>query len=81
MENTSNQQQIITIADLDLIKQIIDLASARGAFKGPELAQIGEVYNKLTSFLDLALAQAQQDSGQETQDQETPAGENSTQGE
>jgi hypothetical protein len=59
MEN--NNQQIVTIADLDLIKQIIDLASSRGAFQGPELSQIGEVYNKLTAFLNLAAAQSQQD--------------------
>jgi hypothetical protein len=58
MEN--NNQQIVTIADLDLIKQIIDLASSRGAFQGPELSQIGEVYNKLTAFLNLAAAQSQQ---------------------
>jgi cyclophilin family peptidyl-prolyl cis-trans isomerase len=81
MENTNNSQQIITIADLDVIKQIIDLASTRGAFKGPELAQIGEVYNKLTTFLDLAAAQAQQEQSPDTQDQQTPADNNSTQGE
>jgi hypothetical protein len=78
MENTNNPQQIITIADLDLIKQIIDLASARGAFKGPELAQIGEVYNKLVVFLDLAMAEAQQN---QAPDQSVPPNSNSTQGE
>lgn len=78
MENTNNTQQIITIADLDLIKQIIDLAATRGTFKGPELAQVGEVYNKLVTFLDLATAQAQQE---QASDQSMPADNNSTQGE
>jgi hypothetical protein len=68
MEN--NNQQIVTIADLDLIKQIIDLASSRGAFQGPELSQIGEVYNKLTTFLNLAAAQSQQEQAEQEATQE-----------
>jgi len=49
----------VTLADLDLIRQIIDLAASRGAFKGPELSDIGRVYNKLSAFLDMATAQVQ----------------------
>lgn len=48
----------ITIADLNLIKEIIDLASTRGAFRAAEMKEIGDVYNKLTNFLDAVLAQA-----------------------
>jgi hypothetical protein len=64
MENpvlqTQNDQPLnITLADLDLIRQIIDLASSRGTFKGPELSDIGGIYNKLTAFLNLAAAQLQ----------------------
>ena len=62
MENTNNQDQIITIADLDMLKQIIDVSCARGVFKGEELSQVGAVYNKLSNFLNLAIAQAQQES-------------------
>lgn len=49
----------ITIADLNLIKNIIDLASTRGAFRGAELKQVGEVYEKLSAFLEAVVAQAQ----------------------
>jgi hypothetical protein len=31
----------ITVADLDLLKNIIDLACTRGAFRGAEMKQIG----------------------------------------
>jgi hypothetical protein len=55
MENNSPQ---ITITDLDALKNIIDLASSRGAFRGAELAQVGTVYDKLTQFLDSVIAQA-----------------------
>ena len=48
----------ITIADLNLLKDIVDLASTRGAFRAAEMKEMGEVYNKLTSFLDAVVAQA-----------------------
>jgi hypothetical protein len=55
----------ITIADLDMIKNVIDLASTRGAFRAAEMKQVGEVYDKLTAFLAAVVAQAQ---AQETQE-------------
>jgi hypothetical protein len=69
MDNTQ-----ITIADLNTLKNIIDLASTRGAFRAAEMKEIGEVYNKLSSFLEAVVAQAKE---QETNNAE--AGE--TQGE
>ena len=54
MDNTQ-----ITIADLDTIKNIIDLASSRGAFRAGELSQVGAVYDKLSTFLEAVIAQAQ----------------------
>jgi hypothetical protein len=53
MDNTQ-----ITIADLDTIKNIIDLASTRGAFRGAELTQVGVVYDKLSAFLEAVIEQA-----------------------
>lgn len=52
-----NQQ--ITVQDLDALRNIIDLASTRGAFRANELADIGLVYNKLSQFLEAVVAQAQ----------------------
>ena len=72
MDNTQ-----ITIADLDMIKNIIDLASTRGAFRAGEMKQVGEVYDKLTAFLAAVVAQAQ---AQEPQDQE-PADTSESKGE
>ena len=67
----------ITIADLDMIKNVIDLASTRGAFRAAEMKQVGEVYDKLTAFLAAVVAQAQ---AQEPQDQE-PADTSESKGE
>lgn len=58
MENTTETTQI-TVVDLDLLKNIIDLACARGAFRGAEVKQVGEVYEKLDSFLKAIISQAQ----------------------
>lgn len=41
----------LTIADLQMISQIVDLASRRGAFQAGELSSVGTVYNKLAAFL------------------------------
>ena len=54
MENNTQ----ITITDLDTIKNIINLAASRGAFRGEELSQVGTVYDKLTVFLEAVIEQA-----------------------
>lgn len=53
------ENQTITVTDLNLLKNIIDLASSRGAFRAAELKEVGEVYNKLAVFLEAVVAQAQ----------------------
>jgi D-alanyl-D-alanine carboxypeptidase len=47
----------LTVQDLTAIKQIIDVASSRGAFKANEMAVVGTTYNKLESFLGAVQAQ------------------------
>lgn len=41
----------LTVSDLQLLAQIVDLASRRGAFQAGELSQVGSAYNKLYGFL------------------------------
>lgn len=41
----------LTLQDLVLVAQIIQLTTQRGAFKAEELADIGGLYNKLITFL------------------------------
>jgi hypothetical protein len=50
----------ITIADLDTIKNVIDLACTRGAFRGAEISQVGAVFDKLSVFLAAVIEQANQ---------------------
>jgi hypothetical protein len=41
----------LTIADLASIHSMLDAACSRGAFKAAEMTQVGQVYDKLTAFL------------------------------
>ena len=61
------ENQTITVTDLDLLRNLIDLACTRGAFRAGEAKQVGEIYEKLTRFLEAVVAQAQ------AQEAETPA--------
>jgi hypothetical protein len=56
-EQQAASSQAITIQDLNLLANIVDLASKRGAFQGSELSQVGAVYDKLSSFLNFVEAQ------------------------
>lgn len=42
----------IGLNDLQLLANIVDLASQRGAFRGNELTQVGAVFDKLAAFLN-----------------------------
>jgi hypothetical protein len=64
----------ITVTDLNLLKNIIDLAATRGAFQASEMKEVGEVYNKLAAFLEAVIAQAQENQSQ-------PAGDSESKGE
>ena len=51
LEGDSDAPESIGLADLQLLAQIVDLASQRGAFRGNELTQVGTVFDKLTILL------------------------------
>lgn len=47
----------LTVQDLSALKQIIDVASQRGAFKPNEMVTVGQTYAKLETFLQAIAAQ------------------------
>ena len=49
----------LSITDLAVLKNIIDLACTRGAFRAQEMKAVGEVYDKLSTFLDTVIKQAE----------------------
>jgi translation initiation factor IF-2 len=54
------QNAELTVQDLASIKQIIDVASQRGAFKPDEMVVVGTTYSKLSAFLSVVQAQQAQ---------------------
>ena len=48
---TSNQEPKLTINDLNLMANIINVCSKRGAFNANELKVTGELFEKLSLFL------------------------------
>ena len=56
----------ISLNDLQVLSNIVDLATQRGAFRGNELTQVGQVFDKLSTFLaQVAAAQAEQTDAEE----------------
>ena len=51
-QQTPTEQQGITLNDIANVVRIIDVASQRGAFRGPELSQVGTVHDRLMKFLE-----------------------------
>ena len=50
-EQTQTQAPSLTLQDLVLVAQIIQIGSQRGTFRAEELADVGTLYTKLIAFL------------------------------
>lgn len=42
----------LTKDEMRLLLQVIDLSSARGIFRGSEMAAVGHVYQKITAIVE-----------------------------
>lgn len=49
----------LSVTDLAIIKNVIDLACTRGAFRANEMREVGSVYDRLSAFLEELVAQAE----------------------
>lgn len=54
---SSSVPESISLQDLQVLLQIVDLASSRGAFRGAELTQVGAIFDKLNTFLSFIAEQ------------------------
>jgi len=61
----ADQPQSLSITDLALIKNVIDVACSRGAFQAQEMKTVGEVYERLTGFLTQVVQQAEAEQAQQ----------------
>ena len=65
----------ITITDLVAIRNVLNMAAERGAFKAEEMLEVGTVYSKLNSFLQAVIAQANAQDQTQQADATPPEGE------
>jgi cell division protein FtsL len=61
---TENNSAELTVTDLAAIKQIIDVASQRGAFRPNEMTTVGQIYTKLETFLNAVASQQNETQGE-----------------
>jgi hypothetical protein len=50
-ESQAAQAPTLTLQDLTLTANIIDLSVQRGAFKGAEVEQVGQMFNRLVAII------------------------------
>jgi len=50
-EVTQEEAPTLTLQDLTLTANIIDLSVQRGAFKGAEAEQVGQIFNRLVAII------------------------------
>jgi hypothetical protein len=76
MDQNTQEQLNLSLADITLALQIIQVASARGAFKPEEYTEIGGCYDRIFKFLEASGAIKRTDvapAEPEAQDVPTPA--------
>ena len=52
MENKEQTQPELSIADLQNLRVLIDMASRRGAYSANEMSSVGAVFDRLNAFLN-----------------------------
>ena len=71
-ENKNAEAVTLSIQDIVLSANIIDLATQRGAFKAAEAGQVGATFNKLVAFVKAHQAAGTEEKG-EAEEGVTPA--------
>jgi hypothetical protein len=74
-EAQGEQNTDLSIGDLNALKTIIDVASARGAFRPTEMEAVGKTYTRLNNFLLAVQAQQSAQEGAEAPAEGATAGE------
>ena len=63
----------LTLTDIVSVKNPIEAASTRGAFKAHELKAVGELYEKIARFIEVSMPQVQEPAAPEQAQGETNA--------
>ena len=71
----NKQLEQLTVNDLIVIKNVFDVCSARGAFKAEEFQTVGQVYTKLSNFLNTIMPPPAEETAEDATGEEETQGE------
>lgn len=57
----------LSIADIITLKQVVEVATARGAFRAQELTQVGRVYDRVNNWVQTVAPQPEENSTEEAE--------------
>ena len=77
VEESATEEVTITIQDIGICKQAIEVAATRGAFKAEEMAIVGDTYNKVSAWLN-QMQPAVDDDAESTDSEETSSDQGET---
>ena len=77
VEESATEEVAITIQDIGICKQAIEVAATRGAFKAEEMAIVGSTYNKVSAWLN-QMQPAVDDDAESTDSEETSSDQGET---
>ena len=77
VDKSATEEVTITIQDIGICKQAIEVAATRGAFKAEEMAIVGSTYNKVSAWLN-QMQPAVDDDAESTDSEETSSDQGET---
>jgi hypothetical protein len=78
VEESAAEEVTITIQDIGICKQAIEVAATRGAFKAEEMAIVGDTYNKVSAWLNQMQPAVDNDDAESTDSEETSSDQGET---
>ena len=78
VEESATEEVTITIQDIGICKQAIEVAATRGAFKAEEMAIVGDTYNKVSAWLNQMQPAVDNDDAESTESEETSSDQGET---
>lgn len=58
----------ITVSDIVLLKNIVEIAASRGAFRANEMEQVGALYNKVSAWCETVAKAAAENAAEPTEE-------------
>lgn len=65
-ETQQTEEPNVSIGDIMVLKQVVEVATARGALRANELTQVGMVYDRVSAWIDSVVPPAEVETEENT---------------